>query len=412
MRYPAFSIAKRYLFSRKSTRVVNIISMITAFAMAVGASALIIVMSTFNGFEDLVKSLYKVFYTDLVIQPAEGKFFDTDEDILKTLDETTEILNYSLVVEENVLAQFADKQAIVTIKGVDGNYFNVVDDLQYYMYSGGMEFSYNKVPAAILGAGVAYTLGVNTSMPNTYLTLHMPRSDRSAFNDLANAFRSDNVYAGGVFAVQQDFDNKYIITSLNFAQSLMNLSGKASAIELKINEKVNVKKLKENLQNQLGQQFIIKTRHEQNETLYKVMQTEKWAVFAILSFILLIAAFNIIGSLSMLVIDKKQDIATLRSLGANKQLIRNIFLIEGLLISLLGAFTGLILGTIVCWIQMKFGLIKMPGASFMIDAYPVKLMWQDLAFIVTVIVSISLLMAWLPAHRAVKQSTSLSPNRY
>lgn len=412
MKYPAFSIAKRYLFSRKSTRVVNVISMITAFAMAVGASALIIVMSTFNGFEDLVKSLYKVFYTDLVILPAEGKFFEVDEDILKSLDQTTEVLNYTLVIEENVLAQFADKQAIVTIKGVDDNYFNVVNDLQHYMYSGSMEFNYNQVPAAIIGAGIAYNLGVNTSMPNNYLTLHMPRSDRSAFNDLANAFRSDNIYAGGVFAVQQDFDNKYIITSIDFAQALMNLSGKVSAIELKTNDKVHPRKLKTDLQNLIGDQYTIKTRHEQNETLYKVMQTEKWAVFAILSFIVLIAAFNIIGSLSMLVIDKKQDIATLRSLGANKQLIRNIFLIEGLLISLLGAFSGLILGTFVCWIQIRFGLIKMPGASFMIDAYPVKIMWEDLALIITIIVSISLLMAWLPAHRAVQQSNSLSPNKH
>lgn len=411
MRYPALSIAARYLFSRKSTRVINIISMITAFAMAVGAAALIIVMSTFNGFEDLVKSLYKVFYTDLIILPAEGKFFEPSGQILKKLDEAEGVISYTQVIEENVLAEFQGKQSIITMKGVDDHYYSVVDELDSFMYSGGTELYYNGIPSSVLGAGVAYTLGINVMMPNTLVTLYMPRNDKTALNDVANAFRSEQIYAGGVFAVQQDFDNKYIIVPIDFAKNLMNMPDKISAIEMKTDPKADVIKIKEKLQQETGGDFIVKTRYEQNETLYKVMKTEKWAVFAILSFIVLIAAFNIIGSLSMLVIEKKQDIATLRALGADKSLIRNIFLFEGLLISLLGAFTGLVVGVIVCLIQIKFGFVKIPGASFMIDAYPVQLRWEDFALITIIIIAISALMAWLPAHRAVKQLISLTPGK-
>ncbi len=412
MKHPAFSIAKRYLFSRKSTRVINVISMITAFAMAVGAGALIIVMSTFNGFEDLVKSLYKVFYTDLVILPAEGKFFEMGGYMQEILDNTTGVAEYSKVLEENVLAQYSDRQTVVTMKGVDEKYYRVAEELEGYMYSGGTELEYNEVPAAVVGAGVALTLGVNTAVPNTFITLYMPRSDKSALNDIANAFRSENVYAGGIFTVQQDFDYKYIITSIEFAQNLMQSGAILSAVEIKLDGKADTKKIRATLQETLGDSFLIKTRYEQNETLYKVMRTEKWAVFAILSFIVLIAAFNIIGSLSMLVIEKKQDIATLRALGADKKLIRNIFLIEGMLISLLGAFTGLVIGTAICWIQIRFGLVKMPGVSFMMDAYPVKLMAKDFVLIISIIVSISLWMAWLPAHRAVKSMTNISPGGF
>ncbi len=411
MRYPALSIAARYLFSRKSTRVINVISMITAFAMAVGAGALIIVMSTFNGFEDLVKSLYKVFYTDLIILPAEGKFFEPTDEMQQLLKSTEGVISYSQVIEENVLAEFQGKQSIITMKGVDDHYYSVVDELDSFMYSGGTELYYNGISSSVLGAGVAYTLGINVMMPNTFVTLYMPRSDKTALNDVANAFRSEQIYAGGVFAVQQDFDNKYIIVPIDFAKNLMNMPEKISAIEIKADSEKDAVRIKDKLQQKIGESFIVKTRYEQNETLYKVMKTEKWAVFAILSFIVLIAAFNIIGSLSMLVIEKKQDIATLRALGADKSQIRNIFLFEGLLISLLGAFTGLVVGTVVCLIQIKFGLVKIPGASFMIDAYPIQLKWGDFALITIIIIAISALMAWLPAHRAVKQLTSLTPGK-
>lgn len=411
MRYPSLSIAKRYLFSRKSTRVINIISMITAFAMAVGAGALIIVMSTFNGFEDLVKSLYKVFYTDIVILPAEGKFFTADDDFLQKLDSTEGIISYSQVLEENVLAEYQGRQSIVTMKGVDDNYYNVVDNLDDYLFNGSLDLKYEDTPLAVLGSGIAYRLGVNLMLPNTFLTLYMPRSDKKALNDVANAFRSDQIYAQGIFAVQQDFDDKYILVPIDFAKSLMEMPGNISSIEIKIKQNIRPELIQKQLQNLLGDQYIIQTRYEQNATLYKVMKTEKWAVFAILSFIVLIAAFNIIGSLSMLVIEKKQDIATLRALGADKSTIQNIFLIEGLLISFLGAFTGLALGTIFCLLQIHIGIVKMPGSSFMVQYYPVKMLVKDFVLIAVIIIVISIIMAWLPARRAVQQITHLIPGK-
>ena len=411
MRYPSLSIAKRYLFSRKSTRVINIISMITAFAMAVGAGALIIVMSTFNGFEDLVKSLYKVFYTDLIILPAEGKFFDANGEFIQQLDSTEGILHYSQILEENVLAEYQGRQSIVTMKGVDDNYYKVVDDLDNYLYNGSLDLKYEDVPLAVLGSGIAYRLGVNLMMPNTVLTFYMPRSDKSAFNDVANAFRSDQIFAHGIFAVQQDFDDKYILVPIEFAKNLMEMQNNISSIEIKLKENNRPEIIQAQLQKKLGNQYIVQTRYEQNATLYKVMKTEKWAVFAILSFIVLIAAFNIIGSLSMLVIEKKQDIATLRALGADKSTIQNIFLIEGLLISFLGAFTGLALGTIFCLLQIHVGLIKMPGSSFMVQYYPVKMMAGDFILIAVIIIVISIIMAWLPARRAVQQLSHSIPGK-
>lgn len=385
--------------------------MITAFAMAVGAGALIIVMSTFNGFEDLVKSLYKVFYTDIVILPAEGKFFTADDDFLQKLDSTEGIISYSQVLEENVLAEYQGRQSIVTMKGVDDNYYNVVDNLDDYLFNGSLDLKYEDTPLAVLGSGIAYRLGVNLMLPNTFLTLYMPRSDKKALNDVANAFRSDQIYAQGIFAVQQDFDDKYILVPIDFAKSLMEMPGNISSIEIKIKQNIRPELIQKQLQNLLGDQYIIQTRYEQNATLYKVMKTEKWAVFAILSFIVLIAAFNIIGSLSMLVIEKKQDIATLRALGADKSTIQNIFLIEGLLISFLGAFTGLALGTIFCLLQIHIGIVKMPGSSFMVQYYPVKMLVKDFVLIAVIIIVISIIMAWLPARRAVQQITHLIPGK-
>lgn len=411
MRNTALSIARRYLFSQKSTRVVNLISMITAFAMAVGTAALIIVMSVFNGFESLIKSLYEVFYTDIVIQAAEGKMFSLDDEMMQQIAKTDGVVYYTKVLEENVLAEYNGRQYIATLKGVDSNYYKVVDNLDSYIITGSKDLKYEQVPLCLMGAGIAYSLGINPSMPNAYVSLYMPRKDKTALSDIANAFRKELILPGGVFAVQQDFDNKFIIVPIDFMQSLMAEYQNLSAIELKLAKPQNANVLRDELQEKLGPGLKVKTRFQQNETLYKVMQTEKWVVFAILSFIVLIASFNIIGSLSMLVIEKQRDIATLRALGADKKLVRRIFLFEGLLMSLLGAFVGLVFGLIICLIQMHFGIVAMPGSSFLIQSYPVEVQWFDFVLIAAITVAISMLMAWLPAHRAVKNMSNSVPGR-
>lgn len=411
MKHPAWGIALRYLFSKKSTQVVNVISMITAAAMAIGTAALIIVMTVFNGFEYLVKSLYQVFYTDLVIMPASGKFISLDEVTKQTILQTPGLVAYSEVLEENVLAEYNGKQYIATLKGVDHSWKNVVTDLDDFMLEGNREIYFGNVPLAVAGAGVAYSLGIGLSLPNAYINLYMPRNDKTALGDVANAFRQESILLGGIFAVQQDFDSKLIIVPLAFARQLMDVREAISAVEIRLDPKAKTHLAQKFLQERLGERWIVKTRYQQNETLYKVMRTEKWVVFAILSFIILIAAFNIIGSLSMLVIEKKADIATLRALGADRSLIRNIFLCEGMLISVFGSFAGLLVGGLVCWLQDVIGIIPMPGTTFLVQYYPVKLQFADFLLVGMITVAISALMAWLPAHRAVQGLEHAVPGR-
>jgi lipoprotein-releasing system permease protein len=329
MRYPALSIAARYLFSPKSTRVVNLISGITALAMAVGTAALIIVMSVFNGFESLIKSLYQVFYTDLVIVPTEGKFFSPDADLETLLRTTPGIVAYTSVLEENVLTEYNGRQYIATLKGVDDRYYDVVDELEDYIVDGSSKLEFEGTPLTLMGAGVAYTLGISPSAPNNYLTLYMPRGDKTSISDVANAFRIESILPGGIFMVQQDFDSKFLITPIAFARQLMAEPEKISAIEIKLKNARQAEDIQAQLQQKIPASLKVKTRYQQNETLYRVMRTEKWVVFAILSFIVLIAAFNVVGSLSMLVIEKRRDIATLKALGADTSQIRRIFLLEG-----------------------------------------------------------------------------------
>lgn len=411
MRNPAWGIARRYLFSRKSSRVVNLISMITATAMAVGTAALIIVMTVFNGFEGLIKSLYQVFYTDLVVVPASGKFMESNEELLDIISKTPGIVAFSEVLEENVLAEYNGKQYIATLKGVDLQYKHVVTDLDDFMLEGSRDTYFGDVPLAVAGAGVAYSLGIGLSMPNAYINLYMPRKDKTALGDVANAFRRESILLGGIFAVQQDFDSKFILAPLSFARQIMSEERSISAVEIRLQTNANASASQQWLNEKLGDSYRIKTRYQQNETLYKVMRTEKWVVFAILSFIILIAAFNIIGSLSMLVIEKKADIATLRAMGADQFLIQRIFLYEGMLMSLLGSFIGLLIGGVVCWIQDVVGVIPMPGSTFLIQYYPVDLQLTDFLLVGLITFLISALMAWLPAHRAVQGLEHAVPGR-
>lgn len=395
----ALSIARRYLFSKKSTRAINIISLITATAMAVGTAALIIVMSVFNGFEDLIKSLYKVFYPDVLILPAEGKFFSPDENLENILKNTPGIVSYSAVLQENVLAEHNGQQYIATVKGVDSNYLKVASDLKDYLYQGALDFGDREVAYAVMGIGVAYALGINVNQPTVPLTLYMPRKDKKSLSDVANAFRRKDVIPGATFAVQQDFDAQLILLPLDAVFELMGDEKSISAIEIKT-QKGQEDKVRDAIAQSLAQSFTVKNRYQQNETLYKVMQTEKWVVFALLSFIMLIAAFNIIGSLSMLVLEKQKDISTLMALGASKSLIQKIFVLEGMMMSLLGAGTGMLISLIVCMVQQYIGVIKMPGESFVIQYYPVKVMWQDFLLIFLIVFVISAAMSWIPAKRA------------
>ncbi|MBK9454066.1 MAG: ABC transporter permease [Bacteroidetes bacterium] len=325
-------IAWRYIFSKKSTNAINIISGISMSGIIIGSASLIIVLSAFNGFENLVARLYSTFYPDITITPASGKVFVPDSTKIANIQSIEGVSYISETLEENVLLAYNKQEHIATIKGVDSVYRNVtaVDDSVYY---GDYILDYNylnyTLDCAVLGSGVASTLNVSLGLDYAAVQIFIPkRGVRSSANP-RNSFVQRGIQPMGVFRIQQEFDSKYVITSIQFIRSLLDYeNGEVSSIEIKTADKANVDEIMDEITLIMGDDFVIKNRFMQNEFLYRVMRTEKWAVYFILTFIFIVAAFNMIGSIAMLVIDKKKDIGILRSLGATESTIRNIFLFK------------------------------------------------------------------------------------
>lgn len=394
------NIAKRYLFSKKSTNAINIISLVSGTAMLFGTMALILVLSVFNGLEELVKSLYVVFYPDVAVTASQGKTFEITDALKEKLHSINYIDAYSFVLEENVLLEYADKQHICTVKGVDANYFNVVQKFDTFMVDGKMILQKDSFNFGIVGVGVAQKLGLNPSEAFHPLSMYMPKKTSSSFASMENAFNKSYVTPSGAFAVSDEFDSKYTFVPLDFLQQLTDNHLKASQIEIRLKDQLLSERAIQILQQKLGTSFTIKSRYEQNEVLYKILKSEKWITFSILLLIVIIASFNIIGALSMLVLEKKKDIATLTALGIRKNNIIHIFLLEGILMSCAGAFTGMILAFILCILQQTVGLVQMPGTSFLVKYYPVKMLFSDFGIVAIVVVLISLVAAYLPAKKA------------
>lgn len=393
-------LAIRYLRGKRSGNAVPILSRISMVAIAVGSGALIILFSVFNGFESLVKDLYKAFYPDIKITAAKGKFFSVDSSMLYKLGHVPDVAATSTVIEDNVLANSGDQQIVGTIKGIDKNYFKV-NDLKPYIVEGDDSLS-STYPGAIMGTHIADLMGADVKnvfssvmfyYPNTKLT--NPALDPEA------AFQSLKLKPEGIFKVQDEFDSKYVLASLPLVQNLFNESGKISSIEIRLQNGITPENVKRQLQKILGPSFKVETRFQQNKTLYMVMRTEKWAVYAILLLVLLIASFNMVGALSLLILEKQKDMAILRAMGAMPSSIRQIFLIEGVLWALTGGLGGLLLGTLLCVGQQQFGWIKI-GGSFIIDAYPIQLQWPDFVLVIITIILVGVLAAWYPAWRAAK----------
>lgn len=394
------NIAKRYLFSKKSTNAINIISLVSGTAMLFGTMALILVLSVFNGLEELVKSLYVVFYPDVAVTASQGKTFEITDALKEKLHSINYIDAYSFVLEENVLLEYADKQHICTVKGVDANYFKVVQKFDTFMVDGKMILQKDSINFGIVGVGVAQKLGLNPSEAFHPLSMYMPKKTSSSFASMENAFNKSYVTPSGAFAVSDEFDSKYTFVPLDFLQQLTDNHQKASQIEIRLKDQQLSERAIQILQQKLGTSFTIKSRYEQNEVLYKILKSEKWITFSILLLIVIIASFNIIGALSMLVLEKKKDIATLTALGIRKNNIIRIFLLEGILMSCAGAFTGMILAFILCILQQTVGLVQMPGTSFLVKYYPVKMLFSDFGIVAIVVVLISLVAAYLPAKKA------------
>lgn len=404
----ALFIARRYLFAKKSHHVINIISLISVLGVTVGTAGLIVVLSVFNGFSDLVLSLYNSFDPAIKITSVRGKTFDPSTLDIAAIRNTEGVSGVSFTLSENALLKYGEKQHIATIKGVD-TAFMKINQVEDFIVDGSPAVLENGQPFAVAGGGVAYTLSLSLTDLFNVLSVYMPKKGKPvALTNPEEAFNVMLIKPGGVFSIQQDFDSRYVLVPLDFARELMDESKNVSAIEIGLENDADENEVRDRLKLLAGDQLKVQTRIEQHELLYKILQSEKWAIYLILSFILIIAIFNITGSLTMLILEKKKDIATLNALGAGDSLIRNIFLAEGMLITLSGAIAGMLLGGMICYLQMEFGLIKLhSGDAFLVDAYPVVMKAGDFLLTAAIVTIIGLLAALYASGSALKAKKSL-----
>lgn len=394
-----FFIARRYLISKKSHNIINLISGISMVGVAVGTAALIIVLSVFNGFESVVKSLFSVFDPDIEITIAQGKTFhnyQVNEELIRSLPG---IISYTEVVEENALLYYKKQQYLATIKGVDSLYQHN-SPLDSLLVTGEMTLQDDSLDFAVPGYGIAYFLNIDMNAPDNLISVYIPKRKGGITGLPQESFYSELIRPIGIFSIQQDFDDKYMLVPLRFARRLLDYTDEVTSIELRLAKGADSKIIQDKIAAIAGPEFRVQNRFQQQEVLYKIMKTEKWAVFLILTFILIVASFNVVGSLTMLILDKQKDIGILRSLGARDATIKQIFFLEGLLIILTGAVAGLLLGLLVCFLQLKFGLVKLQGGgSFIMDSYPVQMILTDFVYVFITIALIGIASAWLPVKR-------------
>lgn len=399
----SYRIARRYFFSGQLSNVINIISGISLLGVVVGSFALVVVLSVFNGFEGVVVSLFNTFDSDLKITVREGKYFHPDSADFRHLSELKGIAGITPVIEENTLIKYENKQTIARFRAMEPEYL-ATTGLDTMMISGRARLHEGEYPRAILGGGIAVKLGALSLDQFKALQLFLPRKDQQVLLNPRRAFVQQSIRPAGIFAIQQEFDNRYLLLPLAFGRKMAQVSQEVTAIELNLKPKADLKALRQQVAAIAGPGFEVADRYQQHATLYKVFNSEKLAVYLILSFILLIAAFNLVGSLTMIAIEKKHDMAILKSMGADVPLIRNIFLQEGILLSLIGAFLGMGLGALVCWLQMEFGFIKIGGGdTFVLDAYPVQFKGSDLLLIFITVVVLGGLASLYPARVASRQ---------
>ncbi|MEO6636812.1 MAG: FtsX-like permease family protein, partial [Ginsengibacter sp.] len=395
--------AWRYFRAKKSTNAINIISWVTAGVIAFSTMCQVLVLSVFNGFEGLVQSLYSNFYSDVKVVASQGKTIQLSARQLQQISQLKEVKGISLDAEEKALLQNGEQQTVVLLKGVDDNY-SKVSGVPEKMLHGMFNVGTVDQPKLILGSGIEYALGVQSDRDLFPVTVFLPKRANSADVNPLSSLSEGNANPVGSFAIQQDFDNKYVITNLAFIKQQMNYTAdEYTALEVSLVDPANSDKFTDELQKMLGVNYKVLTKYEQNTSLYNSMRLEKWVIYAVLTLILIIAAFNMIGALTMLVLEKRKDISVLQALGADKNLIKKIFLSEGLLLAFTGAGTGIILALIICFLQVKFRIIKLVGNSFLIDYFPVKLVLTDFLLVAATALIISFFASWFPAQKASKQ---------
>ena len=363
----------------------------------------ILVLSVFNGFESLVQSLYSNFYSDVKVMPARGKTLFLTPEQLRTINGISGIKGTSLIAEEKALLQNGSQLTPVLLKGVDPH-FAALSGVPRKMYHGVFDIGTLDHPKLVLGSGIEYALGVQADKNLLPITVILPRRSATLNLNPLSALSEGNATTSGSFSVQQDFDNKYVITNLAFVRQQMNFSpNEYSALEVTLKDPGQTPHYTDYLQKLLGSRYKVLTKYQQNESLYNSMHMEKWFIFAILTLILIIAAFNMIGALTMLVLEKKKDISVLQALGADRPLIQKIFLSEGMLLASTGVAIGIVLALVICFLQVKFKLVKLVGNTFLIDYFPVKLILTDFLMVAVTALLIAFAASWFPARKASRQ---------
>ena len=395
-----FYIARRYLFSKKKHNAINIISAVSVCGVALATLALVCTLSVFNGFQDMVAGFFTAFDPELKITVREGKVFDPHESRVAQIHAMPEIEVWTETLEENAMVQYKDRQIMAVIKGVEDNFeqLTAIDSLLYG--TGKFVLNDSVVDYGILGVELMSELGTGIQFVDPLQVYAPKRNARVNMANPAASFNSDYLFSpGAVFIVnQQKYDARYILTSLGFARRLFDYDTEVSAIEIKLKPGSNIDAVEKKMEEILGERFVVQNRYEQQADVFRIMEIEKFISYLFLTFILAIACFNVIGSLSMLILDKRDDVETLRNLGAGDQLITRIFLFEGRMISVFGASIGIVLGLLLCFLQQKFGLISLGGGngSFVVDAYPVSVHLTDVLLVFVTVIAVGFLSVWYP----------------
>ncbi|MBQ3876709.1 MAG: ABC transporter permease [Prevotella sp.] len=401
MLFPFF-VARRYLFSKKSTNVINIISGISMLGVAVASMAMVVTLSVFNGFSDLVASLFTNFDPQIEITPREGKTAPADDPVLQSIKQLAEVEVATECVEDQAMAVYQDRQAMVTVKGVDDNFEQLTHISDILLGEGRFELRAADMSYGIPGIRLAEALGLGYRYDQP-LNIYAPRREGQLdMNAPDEGFVVDSLYSPGViFSVQQGkYDKGYVLTSIGFARRIFDQQGMISSLELRLKAGSDFETVKSRISQLAGAKYHVRDRYEQQDDTFRIMKIEKLIAYIFLVFILIVACFNIIGSLSMLIIDKRDDVATLRALGANDRQVSQVFLLEGWLISAIGAVVGILIGLLLCWIQQQFGVIALGRSegSFIVDAYPVSVHPWDVVLVFVTVLVVSFLSAWYPVR--------------
>lgn len=403
-------VARRYFFARKRHLTTGIISAISVCGVALATAALVVTLSVFNGFRDMVASFFTAFDPELKVTPATGKTVAADDPLLVSLSQREDVAVYTEVLEDQALIVGGERQWVVTIKGISDN-FTELADLNDLLYGDG-EFCLHAdvLEYGVMGIRLASALGLGTKYEGA-LPIYAPRrGERVNMGNPMQSFNRDELYSPGVVFTtnQTQYDSQYILTSLAFARRLFDQQGRVSAVELKLQPNASLSSTKASIRKQLGDKFVVQDRYEQQADTFRIMQIEKFIAYLFLTFILLVASFNIISSLSMLMIEKRENVTTLRALGADDKQIRQIFLFEGWLISGLGAILGILIGLALCWAQIRFGFVKLGQSegSFVVDAYPVSIEATDILITFLTVLVVGLVAVWLPVRRMTRNLTA------